>query len=94
MNAKIQIEIVKSSYGNEHSDLRTFEDRHSAAKWLIEDSYFGNPNVIKVVWEVVEGCDHQWRAQEPGNGHMQFTCVYCRLDFFLSQEDLTKAGGL
>lgn len=90
--ARIKIEKVISDRGVEHSDLRHFDDVHEAAKWLIENSYFMNRNVIEVIWTRVGDCEHIWRPVDASQDDVQFSCAYCGKDLALDHETLTKAA--
>jgi hypothetical protein len=81
----IEIQIIRRKDGVETSSIRRFEDHHRASKWLIEDSYFQNPDVIKVIWEQ-HGCRHQWAFQDLTERDLQgFRCRHCGVEF--SMED-------
>ena len=92
--ARIRIEKVISDQGIEHSDLRHFDDVHEAAKWLIENSYFMNRNVVKVIWERVGDCEHVWRVFDQGQDDVELQCACCDKTIQLEHEALTKAAGL
>lgn len=81
----IRIEVVRLTNGITSSTLRGFIDHHEAAKWLIEDSYFRNHDVVKVIWEQV-GCRHDWKFIDLTEDDLQgFRCRHCGVGF--SMED-------
>lgn len=81
----IRIEVVRLTNGITSSTLRGFIDHHEAAKWLIEDSYFRNHDVVKVIWEQV-GCRHDWKFIDLTEADLQgFRCRHCGVGF--SMED-------
>jgi hypothetical protein len=80
----IEIQIVRRKDGIETSSIRRFEDHHRASKWLIEDSYFQNPDVIKVIWKQ-HGCRHQWVFQDLTECDLQgFRCRHCGVGFSMA----------
>lgn len=81
----IEIQIIRRKDGVQTSSVKQFEDHHLAAKWLVEDSYFQNPDVIEVVW-AQHGCRHQWKFVDLTERDLQgFRCRHCGVEF--SMED-------
>lgn len=81
----IEIQIVRRKDGVQSSSIKKFVDHHEASKWLVEDSYFQNPDVIEVVWRQ-QGCRHQWKFMDVTERDLQgFRCRHCGVEF--SMED-------
>jgi hypothetical protein len=77
----IRIEIFRLDNGVTSSTLKHFEDHGLAANWLINDSYFLNHNVVKVVWEKL-GCQHSWKFVDLTERDLQgFRCRHCDVEF-------------
>lgn len=80
----VHITVTRRDGGVERSDLKVFEDHQKAANWLVQDSYFQNYDVVKVVYEVF-GCLHVWDFhREPlADEHPMFCCKLCGAGFLI-----------
>lgn len=86
----IQIQVTWSQQGVHSVTQKEFVDHAEAAKWLIEDSYFNDPDVIKVVWEQRE-CRHSWNLlSAPEDDPKSFRCRYCGVEFAASNEQVDE----
>lgn len=80
----IEITIVRRKEGVEQSSLKQFDSHRRAAKWLVEDSYFQNHDVVKVVWEQL-GCRHDWQFLSVAERDIQgFNCRHCGVEFSMA----------
>jgi hypothetical protein len=80
---------VETKSGNEHIFER--RDVESAAKWVIQDAYFGNPEVTKVTWEKIEPHEHLWSVNgRLAESHgLRFTCD-CGATASMTNDEITK----
>lgn len=83
----IHVTIVRRDAGVERGSLKVFEDHQKAANWLIQDSYFQNYDVVKVVYEVL-GCLHVWdfHAAPLADELAMFRCKLCQAHFLIEPD--------
>lgn len=81
----IEIQVIRRRDGVQSSSVKKFEDHYLAAKWLVEDSYFQNPEVIEVVW-TQHGCRHQWKFLDVTERDLPgFRCRNCGIEFSMAE---------
>lgn len=56
--------------------VKEFDDINLAGRWLIEDSYMTNPDVISFTWENIPPCEHVWGLWNSDEDDLEFTCTY------------------